>query len=210
MKTVYLLRVLLIAIACAGWPVSARADEPPRILEAGEQPILPDEYASVSTELFGCFDCHGVSGESADPEFPILSGQHFYYLYVQLKDFKAGRRASEIMQPMVGELSKGQMKLIAQYFSEQEWPRTGFKGDPAITAKGETASGAGQCVQCHRGGFDGDSRVPRLAGQQRAYLFKTLMDFKNKVRMNSPSKSSLMNSFEEADIDAMAEYLADF
>jgi cytochrome c553 len=102
------------------------------------------------------------------------------------------------------------MKLIAKYFSEQEWPRTGFKGDPAITAKGETATGAGQCVQCHRGGFDGDSRVPRLAGQQREYLFKTLMDFKNKARMNSPSKSSLMNSFEEADIDAMAEYLADF
>jgi cytochrome c553 len=207
MKTVYLLRVLLIAIACAGWAVSARANEPPRIPDAGEQPILPEEYAPVSTELFGCFDCHGVSGVSADPEFPILSGQHFYYLYVQLKDFKAGLRASEIMQPMVEEMSKDQMKLIAKYFSEQEWPSTGYSGDPAMTAKGEAATGAGQCVQCHRGAYD--SRVPRLAGQQREYLFKTLSDFKNKLRMNSPAKSSLMGSFDDADIEAMAEFLAD-
>ena len=209
MKTVYLLRVLLIAIACAGWAVSARANEPPRIPDAGEQPILPEEYASVSTELFGCFDCHGVSGVSADPECPILSGQHFYYLYVQLKDFKAGLRASEIMQPMVEEMSKDQMKLIAKYFSEQEWPSTGYSGDPGMTAKGEAATGAGQCVQCHRGAYDGDSRVPRLAGQQREYLFKTLSDFKNKLRMNSPAKSSLMGSFDDADIEAMAEFLAD-
>lgn len=209
MKTVYLLRILLIAVACAGWSVSVRADEHPRIPESGEQPILPDEYASVSTQLSGCFECHGVGGESADPEFPILSGQHFYYLYVQLKDFKAGRRASEVMQPMVEELSRDQMKLIANYFSKQEWPRTGFKGDPAITARGRTATDAGQCVQCHRGGFDGDSRVPRLAGQQREYLFKTLLDFKNKIRMNSPSKSSLMGSYDDADVAAMAEFLAD-
>lgn len=210
MKTVYLLRVLLIAVAFPGWSVSAWADEHPRIPAEGEKIILPDEYAAVASELFGCFDCHGVSGQATDPAFPILSGQQYYYLYVQLKDFKAGRRASDIMQPMAEELSKDQMKLIAKFFSEQEWPRTGFRGDPAKTAKGQTATDAGQCVQCHRGAFDGDSRVPRLAGQNREYLFQTLSDFKHKVRMNSPSKSSLMGSFEEADIEAMAEYLADF
>jgi len=191
-----------------GSTVAAMADELPRIPEADEQPVLPDEYASVSTQLFGCFECHGVSGESDNPEFPILSGQHFYYLYVQLKDFKAGRRASEIMLPMVEELDRDQMKLIAKYFSEQKWPGTGFRGDPTITARGETATGAGQCVQCHRGAYDGDSRVPRLAGQQREYLSKTLFDFKNKVRMNSPAKSSLMGSYDEDDIEAMAEFLA--
>lgn len=210
MKTVYLMRVLLTALAFSGWSVSVWADNHPQIVEENGKIILPEEYAPVATELFTCFDCHGVSGEAADPNFPILSGQHFYYLYVQLKDFKSGLRASEIMQPMVENLSRDQMKLIAKYFSEQEWPRTGFRGDPALTAEGETATGAGQCVQCHRGGFDGDSRVPRLAGQQREYLFKTLMDFKNKARMNSPAKSSLMGSFDEADIEAMAEYLADF
>lgn len=170
MKTVYLLRVLLIAVAFPGWSVSAWADGHPRIPAEGEKIILPDEYAAVASELFGCFDCHGVSGQAIDPAFPILSGQQYYYLYVQLKDFKAGRRASDIMQPMVEEFSKDQMKLIAKFFSEQEWPRTGFRGDPAKTAKGQTATDAGQCVQCHRGAFDGDSRVPRLAGQNREYL----------------------------------------
>ncbi len=209
MNRVGRLRAALVVVACAGWSAPVYAVETPVNPDESERPVLPEEYASVSAELFGCFECHGVGGKPIDPAFPILSGQHFYYLYVQLKDFKAGRRTSEIMQPMVEELSRDQMKLIAQYFSEQDWPGTGFKGDPALIAKGETATSAGQCVQCHRGAYDGDSRVPRLAGQTREYLFNTLSDFKHKVRMNSPSKSSLMDSFDEADLEAMAEFLAD-
>ena len=37
-------------------------------------------------------------------------------------------------------------------------------------AKAETATAAGQCVQCHLGGYEGNSRVPRLAGQKVSYL----------------------------------------
>jgi cytochrome c553 len=45
------------------------------------------------------------------------------------------------------------------------WYNIGFKADAAKAAKGETATAAGQCVQCHRGGYEGDSRIPRAAGQ---------------------------------------------
>jgi hypothetical protein len=37
-----------------------------------------------------------------------------------------------------------------------------------------------------------------------------MLDFKTKARANSPAKSSLMESYDEADIDAMAEFLAGF
>lgn len=202
-------RVLLIAGLAAGLSATALADihriEPPV-----EVPVISEEYASVGEQLTTCFECHGVSGASPDPSFPILSGQHYYYLYVQLKDFKAGRRASDIMQTMTADLDKDQMKLLAKYFSEKEWPNIGFRGDAATAAKGQTATSAGQCVQCHRGGYEGDSRVPRLAGQYREYLLRTMSDFKNRVRMNSPAKSSLMDTYEDSDLEAMAEYLADF
>lgn len=208
MNGLRIFRFLLIAGLAAGWSATALADqhriEPPTVV-----PVIPEEYASVSEQLTVCFDCHGVSGASPDPTFPILSGQHFYYLYVQLKDFKSGRRASDIMETMTLEMEKDDMKLLAKYFSEQKWPNIGFRGDPGLAAKGQGATNAGQCVQCHRGGYEGDSRVPRLAGQYREYLVKTLSDFKHRVRMNSPSKSSLMDSFADSDLDAMAEYLAD-
>lgn len=202
-------RFLLIAGIAAGWSATALADKH-RIEPPVEIPVIPEEYASVRDQLTTCFECHGVSGASPDPGFPILSGQHYYYLYVQLKDFSTGLRTSDVMQTMTADLDKDQMKLLAKYFSEQKWPNTGFRGDPEIAARGQTATNAGQCVQCHRGGYEGDSRVPRLAGQYREYLLQTMSDFKNKVRMNSPAKSSLMASFEDSDLDAMAEYLADF
>jgi cytochrome c553 len=51
--------------------------------------------------------------------------------------------------------------------------------------------------------------VPRLAGQQVEYLEKTMQDFKNKVRLNSPAKSALLGAYSDEEIRAMAEYLAD-
>ena len=35
-----------------------------------------------------------------------------------------------------------------------------------------------------------------------------MLDFKNRLRLNSPDKASLLSEFSEADIEAMANYLA--
>ena len=180
------------------------------LVMTGHAAARDDAYAAVREELELCVACHGEGGASSQPEFPILAGQHLYYLYVQLEDFKSGYRKNDEMGPIAAELDKAEMLMIAEYFSEQIWPRIGFRADPAIALKGETAAAAGQCVQCHRGGYEGDSRVPRLAGQHRAYLNQTMLDFKHKVRNNSPAKSTLMTSFGDADIAAMADFLAGF
>lgn len=172
-------------------------------------PASGDEYAPVRETLEACFVCHGERGASDKPEFPILAGQNFYYLYVQMKDFKAGRREGQEMQAMLAEISRDEMKAMAKYFSEQSWPSIGYRGDADIVGKGEVAAAAGQCVQCHRGGYEGNSGTPRLAGQQRRYLEKTMLDFKSKARANSPAKSSLMRSYGAEDLAAMAEFLAD-
>ncbi len=169
-----------------------------------------DPYASVRERLDDCSVCHGEDNEaSGDPEVPVLAGQEMYYLYVQLKDFKAGRRASPIMETIAGTMSKKEMKLVATYFSEQEWPNIHFKGDPAKTGPGETAANSGQCVACHLGNYHGASRIPRLAGQHPEYLLKTMMDFKHQIRKNSPAIATLLASFSDKDIENMAEYLGD-
>lgn len=50
--------------------------------------------------------------------------------------------------------------------------------------------------------------MPRLAGQQRNYLVKTLMDFRDHTRANNPAMSDLMNSVTPEQIEAMASYLS--
>ena len=157
-----------------------------------------------------CVSCHGEQGATIMPVYPILAGQNFYYTYVQLKDLKSGLRKNEIMAAMVQDLDKDEMKLLASHFSEQVWPETKHKSDAGKTGIAKMAIDAGQCVQCHRGGFEGESRNPRLSGQNYEYLKKTMLDFKNKVRTNSAAKSSLFATFSEEQIDALADYLAGF
>ena len=172
---------------------------------------LVSTTASSANELEAkialCESCHGANGLPSDPAIPIITGQEFYYLYVQLKDYKAGRRANPIMGGIVAQMEKEEMQTLAQHFSEKKWPPVQFRADDTTIKKAQQATTAGQCVQCHLGGYEGNSRVPRLAGQQPGYLEKTMLEFKNKVRLNSPAKGSLMSAYSDEDIAAMAQHL---
>ena len=77
-----------------------------------------------------------------------------------------------------------------------------------IAAEPAALDGSAPCKTCHFDHFQGDSSAPRLAGQQREYLAKTMMDFRNRTRANNPPMSELMNSVTPEQIEAMASYLA--
>ena len=171
-------------------------------------PSIAEETRFHQDAMKICFNCHGQNGASTQPLYPILAGQQEYYLYVQLKDFKSGLRAGPEMSAVVTALTKEEMKAMAKYFNQHEWPNLGIKATPETIKQGLTAISAGQCVQCHRGGFEGGSGVPRLAGQHPEYLLKTMLDFKYKRRTNAAAKSSLFASFSDEDIEALANYLA--
>ena len=168
----------------------------------------PAEATEFDDTIALCVGCHGEKGMPVEPDMPIIWGQEFYYIYVQLKDYKAALRYSEIMNDVVADLSKSDMKAIAQHFSEKSWPPTGFQSTRDDVAKGEIAASAGQCFQCHIDNYKGYSSVPRLAGQQLGYLERTLLEFKNKIRRNAPDKTTLLATFDDVDIEALARYLA--
>ena len=170
--------------------------------------------AAVAQEAFDleetvavCTTCHGEDGVPVTGDIPILWGQQFYYLYVQLKDYKAGRRANDIMQTIAAEFERDQMKALAAYFAAKPWPRIAIEKDAGKARHGQSQTTAGQCAQCHNR-YLGDSRVPRVAGQQEAYLLRTMLEFKHRVRLNSPAKGSLMKSFEDTSIEELAHFLA--
>jgi cytochrome c553 len=175
--------------------------------------VSADDYTDIADDLELCASCHGAKGASPiDDTIPIIGGQHFYYIYTQLKDMASGLRATppnEMMASIAANYDKKQMKRLSQYFSEQEWIKTDYKSDPDLSSKAKTLAGSGQCVQCHGGGFMGDkSAIPRISNQNFSYLSKTLLDYKSKARNNAAGMSSLMASYNENDIEALADYLA--
>ena len=66
-----------------------------------------------------CITCHGAHGEGAPTGAPRLAGQNAAYMSHALSMFKAGTRASPIMQPIAQTLSDAQMSELANYFSQQ-------------------------------------------------------------------------------------------
>jgi cytochrome c553 len=178
--------------------------------------VSADDYKDIADDLELCASCHGVKGASPiDDTIPIIAGQHFYYLYTQLKDMASGLRATppnEMMASIASSYDKKQMKRLSQYFSEQEWIKTNYKSAPDLSAKAKAfveSGGRGSCVKCHGAGFMGDkSSIPRISNQNFAYLNKTMLDYKSKARNNAAAMSSVMASFPENDIEALADYLA--
>src|SRR5882672_5201797 len=63
-----------------------------------------------------CAACHGADGNPASAQFPVLAGQTSRYLYLQLKDFKEGRRSEPTMAPFVAKLTTQDMLDLAEYF----------------------------------------------------------------------------------------------
>ena len=156
-----------------------------------------------------CVACHGPNGNSTQPQFPILAGQTARYLYLQLKDFKEGRRQSPEMAPVVANLSREDMLDLAAFFAEQKPRPTGFAPDATRAARGKRKADEVLCTMCHQGGFAGQNEIPRVAGQRYEYIIKQLRDFKAMRRTNDAGNmTSVSKALSDQDIEDLAHYIA--
>lgn len=155
-----------------------------------------------------CAACHGADGNSQSGQFPNLAGQTWRYIYVQLKDYKEGRRSDPVMTAMVAPLSRQDMIDIANYFSAQPAKPSTFKADEAKIKLGRAKADETLCSMCHLGGFAGQNEIPRVAGQQYEYIVKQMRDFKARTRTNDAGNmTSVAQTLSEADIENLAHYL---
>jgi cytochrome c553 len=156
-----------------------------------------------------CFGCHGPNGNSQSPDYPILAGQSWRYTYIELKDFKEGRRSDPQMSPMAANLSREDMIDLGNFFAAQKQLPIKFKPDPAKIEAGRKTSDAVLCPMCHLGGFVGQNEIPRVAGQYPEYIKKQLADFKAKRRTNDAGNmTSVSATLSDADIENLAHYIA--
>jgi cytochrome c553 len=171
--------------------------------------ITPLSAQALDKQVQVCAGCHGENGKPVDKTIPNIWGQQAGYLYFQLRDFKRGDRKSEIMQPIASGLERDDMLAIAEYFSKKPWPDLGQPRAPGdVAQRARTTNSSIGCTGCHLDQFQGDSTVPRLAGQGRDYLAQTMADFRTRARGNNPGMSDLMIATPIDDLTALSEYLA--
>lgn len=155
-----------------------------------------------------CVACHGLD-KTLNNETPILSGQTWRYLYLQMKDFKEGRRSNDFMTPLMKDMSKKDMYDLAAYYSDQENKAQNEQGDPALIDKGRKIADNALCTMCHLGNFKGQNEVPRVASQHYSYIVRQLMAFKNKERTNDAgTMTAYMSGVTKEQMEALAAYAA--
>ena len=164
-----------------------------------------------------CAACHGADGNSTNPIWPSLAGQHETYIVKQLMDFKAERRVDASMAGMVAGLSEDDMKDLAAYFASQTPKAVAFDG--ALIEKGEniyrggiTETHVAACMGCHlpSGKGNGPAGWPSLKGQHPDYVVAQLQKFKDGSRANDASgmMRNLVVRMSEAEMKAVAAYIA--
>jgi cytochrome c553 len=172
------------------------------------QQLDATRMAAARTKAQVCFACHGPDGNSTVGEYPILAGQSWRYIYIELKDFKEGRRSDEQMSPVAEKLSTEDMMLLGEFFAAQKQAPINFPVDAAKVEAGRKVSDAVLCPMCHLGGFVGQNEIPRVAGQWPQYIKKQLSDFKARRRTNDAGNmTSVAATLSDVDIENLSQYI---
>ena len=163
-----------------------------------------------------CIACHGAQGNSANPEWPVLAGQHEQYIHKQLQAFKGGARKNPLMTPMAMGLSEEDMANLGAYFAGQK--PTGLEADPGKLAvgqrvyrSGDPKNGVPACAACHGPGGDGNAPAayPALRGQYATYVAAQLRNYRAGTRQTDPSQMmrTVASTMTDEQIDAVASYV---
>ena len=165
-----------------------------------------------------CLACHGPEGNSFNPEWPKLAGQHAEYTVKQLKNLQAGEgRTNLIMAPMVATLSDQDIEDIAAYY-ETRAPTGGY-AEANLVEQGEKLyrggnleSGVAACAGCH--GPDGAGSplggFPALAGQHATYVDIQLKAFRSGERTNDKAEmmQDIARWMTDDEMAAVSQYIA--
>jgi len=88
---------------------------------ATQSPQAPNVAQPLSTEQWvqKCDRCHGINGNSINPQIPSLSGQHQSYLVKSLNAYKDNTRKNTMMHAMSEMLNEKDINKLASYYSSK-------------------------------------------------------------------------------------------
>lgn len=144
-------------------------------------PSLAGDAAAGAQKSAVCGACHGATGNSVNPEWPNLAGQHEGYIAAQLALFKQGMRDNLLMMPMAAALSDQDMQDLGAHFARQapvglEADPSNYKAGEKLYRGGDPERGLPACIACHgpQGKGNGPARYPALRAQHSVYTYNQL------------------------------------
>lgn len=152
------------------------------------QPLAGNAEAGAAKAAV-CGACHGLNGNSVNPEWPNLAGQNSQYTVEQLHLFKGAVRTNLIMQAQAMPLSDQDMADLAAYFEKQAL--TGLEADPSSLAAaeklyrgGDAKRGIPACLACHgpNGMGVGAAKWPQVRSQHSVYAYNQLKNYATRQR----------------------------
>jgi cytochrome c553 len=165
-----------------------------------------------------CVACHGVDGNSVNPEWPTLAGQHQSYLVKQLKAFKSGTRVNALMTPIVAPLNEQDIEDVAAYFAAQS--ARGLEADNGKAAAGQRIYRGGNaeqrvaaCIACHGPSGAGNplAGYPAIRGQHAVYVAAQLKAYQEGKRETDKANNNMMRDvtahLTAEEIAAVASYV---
>lgn len=169
-----------------------------------------------------CAACHAPDGNSTNPQYPKLAGQHQEYLLKQLRNFKSAGgkpagRSNAVMLGMATPLSDDDMRGLAAYFAQQKLKPDAAKNKETLTLgqklwrAGDASKGLPACAGCHGpNGLGIPAQYPRIQGQMAEYVEAQLKSFRIGERANDPNgmMRAVASRMTDAEIKAVADYAA--
>jgi len=173
---------------------------------------------SGKNKALTCTACHGAEGNSANPLWPNIAGQHAKYVETQLLAFKDGGRVDPLMSSQAMLLADDDMADLAAYFEGLAGTAQAV-ADPRLLPRGEALYRGGNadqdipaCIGCHGPTGRGNAAAvyPSIQGQHAAYTSKQLRDYASGARKTG-GKTQMMQSISARlspeDIEALASYV---
>ena len=156
-----------------------------------------------------CAACHGPAGNATLPGMPSIAGMPAFYTHWQLNMFRDGRRRDAQMTPFAERLSDADMADLSAYYAAQDATARPAAVDAARAAAGQPLAQALHCTSCHGPTLMGQHAVPRLAGQDLAYLEKRLRGYKTRTTSDLDGQMTMAaQPLTEEQILALVHFLA--
>lgn len=163
-----------------------------------------------------CVACHGLNGNSVNPVWPSLAGQHPQYIIRQLQAFKNGERQDPLMTPMAAPLSEDDMEDLAAYYAQQT--PTGLEAEPSKVSLGQRLYRGGDeqlkvpaCSACHGPSGSGNpmAKYPSIKGQHATYIAAQLKAYRAGTRQTDENQMmrNVARLMTDEQIDAVASYV---
>lgn len=198
-------------------------------LAALDETANPGDIAAGQQKSAVCVACHGIDGNSSDPQYPKLAGQHERYTARQLALYRSGDRSDPIMMGFAAGLSAQDMRDLGAYFASQagspgvadESPITSgpnqgrqfFEVGRDLYRGGDAERGIPACMACHGPAGTGNPgpSYPKVAGQHSRYTAQILRAYRDGKVLPGENLGDVMaaiaRDLTDEEIDSLSSYI---